>query len=112
MKQGGHEKPPGTDTRTPVLTGYWENEEIGEWTNDLLLSKDKEREEEDKDKKVKWGTKTSAVHNQSSVYSLAVHSQELWGLSGTSVSQLYTFSSNSEKRLTHETSSRQLRKVR
>lgn len=90
MKQGGHEKPPGTDLRTPVLSGYWENEEIGEWTNDLLEGggggKEGKEGKEEKEKKQRWGTKNSAIHSQSSVYSLAIHSQELWGLSGTSVS--------------------------
>ncbi|GAA5883383.1 hypothetical protein JCM3774_004870 [Rhodotorula dairenensis] len=97
-KIGGHERPPGTDTRQPVLSGYWENEEPGDWIDDLLLA-DPEPEPEptatvpsrpdagpptDRQARVRWGPKVGAWGAQSAVYSLAVQKEELWGLSGTS----------------------------
>ncbi|KAK4335245.1 Transcription factor SPT8 [Rhodotorula toruloides] len=81
-KPGGHERPPGTDMRSAVLSGYWENEEPGDWMEDLL-SPDGEPQH-DKLAKVKWGPKSSALGPQSAVHSLAVQREELWGLSGTS----------------------------
>lgn len=56
----------------PVLVGYWENEEEGEWCD--TLSKD-----------VKWGKKFESIGKLSPIHSLAIQSQELWGLSGTAV---------------------------
>lgn len=91
-KPGGHERPPGTDTRQPVLSGYWENEEPGDWADDVLLGPgdgDADGPSDDADERqsrVRWGAKTGAWGPQSAVYSLAVQKEELWGLSGTSVS--------------------------
>jgi len=83
MKQQQQQQQPTKDTpvenRVPVLTGYWENEE----SPDLPSAEGGEGEGEGG---IKWGTKLTATSNQSNVYSLAIHSQELWGLSGTSVS--------------------------
>lgn len=78
-------KAPTSDVRQPVLVGYWENEDPGEWMSELLggnasLSK------EEQAAKVKWGAKVGPVSSQSPVYSLAVQSEEMWGLSGTGVS--------------------------
>ncbi|ORY89339.1 WD40-repeat-containing domain protein [Leucosporidium creatinivorum] len=81
MKVGGHAPLPTTDLRQPVLVGYWENEEPGAWMEDLLGGQMANGEAKSK---VKWGPKTGAVASQSAVYSLAVQSEELWGLSGTS----------------------------
>lgn len=68
-------KPGGasTDRAIPVLVGYWENEEEGEWCNALTTD-------------VKWGRKNDMINKVSPVHSLAIQSQELWGLSGTAVS--------------------------
>lgn len=82
-KPGGHERPPGTDTRSAVLSGYWENEEPGEWMDDLLSPGG--NPQQDKLAKIKWGPKAAALGPQSAVHSLAVQREELWGLSGTSV---------------------------
>lgn len=96
MKVGGHAPSPSVDVRQPVLVGYWENEEPGEWVQELLSSGTAggggEAEREARAKKVKWGPKGGPLgaanggKGQSQVYSLAVQSEELWGLSGTSVS--------------------------
>lgn len=86
MKVGGHTPSPTSDIRQPVLVGYWENEEPGEWMGDLLAGGQGASADGEAQSKVKWGPKTGAVASQSSVYSLAVQSEELWGLSGTSVS--------------------------
>ena len=78
--------------RVPFLTGYWENEEY---------SPESEPATATQETTIKWGTKTSSTGSQSSVYSLAIHSQELWGLSGTSVSlepSLWFLSSPKKKR--------------
>ena len=101
-KIGGHERPPGTDTRQPVLTGYWENEEPQpDWIDDLLepptttpdtpsdqvqrQQQQQQQQQQRKAARVRWGPKTGAWGPQSAVYSLAVQKEELWGLSGTSV---------------------------
>ncbi|GAA5901082.1 uncharacterized protein JCM6883_004746 [Sporobolomyces salmoneus] len=68
------------DNRPPVLTGYWENEDPEPPSNDPNPTSS-----------VKWGTKTSTNTTQSGVYSLAVHSQELWGLSGTAKGSINLF---------------------
>lgn len=77
-------KAPSADARQPVLVGYWENEDPGEWTNDLLGANSSLSQQEQA-AKVKWGAKVGPVSSQSPVYSLAVQSEELWGLSGTGV---------------------------
>lgn len=84
-KPGGHERPPGTDLRQPVLSGYWENEDPGDWADDLLPPSAGDDEVQQRAGKVRWGQKTGAVAPQSAVYSLAVQKEELWGLSGTAV---------------------------
>lgn len=94
-KVGGHERPPGTDTRQPVLSGYWENEEPQpDWIDDLLEPPTSTRDtptdqvrqqQQPRAARVRWGPKTGAWGPQSAVYSLAVQKEELWGLSGTSV---------------------------
>lgn len=78
----------GADQRAPVLTGYWENEEPGEWANDLLGAGTSSTSSlEERKTKIRWGAKVAAVgSHQSPVYSLAIQQEELWGLSGTSVS--------------------------
>ncbi|GAA5987344.1 hypothetical protein JCM5350_005633 [Sporobolomyces pararoseus] len=68
--------------RVPFLTGYWENEEY---------SPESEPATATQETTIKWGTKTSSTGSQSSVYSLAIHSQELWGLSGTSKGPINLF---------------------
>lgn len=71
MKQGGVAPPP--DAKFPVLVAYWENEEYGSWANTI------------KDN-VTFGTKNIGIADKVSVvHSLAVQSEELWGLSGTAV---------------------------
>lgn len=96
-KIGGHERPGGTDTRQPVLSGYWENEEPqSDWMDDLLLPQQSptattpdtptdQVQQQRRAARVRWGPKTGAWGPQSAVYSLAVQKEELWGLSGTSV---------------------------
>ncbi|GAA6061466.1 hypothetical protein JCM10212_005669 [Sporobolomyces blumeae] len=92
MKQGGHEKPPGTDLRQPVLSAYWENEEPGDWTDEVLNGIAATGEDKgERAAKVKWGTKTGPIGTQSAVYSLAVQREELWGLSGTSKGSINLF---------------------
>lgn len=86
MKIGGHTPSPTFDGRQPVLVGYWENEEPGDWMGDLLGGGQGATMNGEAQSKVKWGAKTSPVSTQSSVYSIAVQSEEMWGLSGTSVS--------------------------
>ncbi|GAA5895414.1 hypothetical protein JCM8208_006003 [Rhodotorula glutinis] len=87
-KPGGHERPPGTDLRQPVLSGYWENEEPGDWADDLApppasSSLEPGQAHAHAQGKVRWGPKSAALGPQSAVYSLAVQRDELWGLSGT-----------------------------
>jgi len=88
-KPGGHERPPGTDLRQPVLSGYWENEEPGDWADDLAppppssSSLEPGHAQAQAQGKVRWGPKSAALGPQSAVYSLAVQRDELWGLSGT-----------------------------
>ncbi|KWU47061.1 WD40 repeat-like protein [Rhodotorula sp. JG-1b] len=90
-KVGGHERPPGTDTRQPVLSGYWENEEPHpDWIDDLLEpptptpdTPTDQVQQQRRAARVRWGPKTGAWGPQSAVYSLAVQKEELWGLSGT-----------------------------
>ena len=72
-------------SRQPVLVGYWENEDPGDWMNELLGANPSLSKEEQQTK-VSWGPKVGPVSSQSPVYSLAVQSEELWGLSGTGVS--------------------------
>lgn len=86
MKVGGHTPSPTSDLRQPVLVGYWENEEPGDWMGDLLGGAQATEVNGEAPSKVKWGPKTGVLASQSPVYSLAVQSEELWGLSGTSVS--------------------------
>ncbi|GAA6028252.1 hypothetical protein JCM8097_006941 [Rhodosporidiobolus ruineniae] len=94
-KQGGHERPPGTDLRQPVLSAYWENEEPGEWADELLnapgAGKGSGMSNEERQARVRWGPKTAALGPQSAVYSLAVQKYELWGLSGTSKGSINLF---------------------
>lgn len=61
-----------TDKAMPMLVGYWENEEEGLWCDNLSTD-------------LKWGKKYDIIGKLSPVHSLAIHSQELWGLSGTAV---------------------------
>jgi hypothetical protein len=80
MKQGGHvplvEK--DTDKTTIFLTGYWENEDHKSLLDPSLPTPP-----------LKWGPKSVGNATQvSPVYSLAIHNEELWGLSGTEVSLL------------------------
>lgn len=85
-KPGGHERPPGTDLRQPVLSGYWENEEpMGDWVDDLAAGPPAQDDPPERQARVRWGPKTAALGPQSAVYSLAVQKEELWGLSGTAV---------------------------
>lgn len=73
MKPGGS-VPPAPDAKFPVLVAYWENEEPGTWTNTIREN-------------AAFGTKNVGVGDKVSVmHSLAVQSEELWGLSGTAVS--------------------------
>lgn len=80
---------PGTtlatnDSKLPVLIGCYENEEPGTWCDgDLVGGSVSESEGL---RKVNWGPKSYALR-ESPVYSLAIHTEELWGLSGTGVSQ-------------------------
>ena len=72
MKPGGS-VPPAPDTKFPVLVAYWENEEPGTWQNTIREN-------------VAFGTKNVGLADRVSVvHSLAVQSEELWGLSGTAV---------------------------
>lgn len=71
--------------RQPALVSYWENEEPGEWSNDMLAGHTG-NDKLVREAKVKWGPKNAALGPQSAVYSLAVQREELWGLSGTAVS--------------------------
>jgi hypothetical protein len=84
----------------PVLIGYWENEEVEAREFDEEVP-DKPPGEDVKDGETKslpvkkkklmswnWGPKTFPMDSRnhvSPVYSLAVESQEMWGLSGTEV---------------------------
>lgn len=89
MKPGGSGS--ASEMRLPVLVNYWENEEPGPWMDDLLKPGDGEAvvaEAESRREKLKWGPKSAAFGGQSPVYSIAVQREELWGLSGTSVSRL------------------------
>lgn len=63
-----------TESKLPILVDYWENEEEGEWCDKLKTE-------------VKWGRRNEMYPGGklSCVYSLAVQSQELWGVSGTAV---------------------------
>ena len=72
MKQGGS-VPPAPDAKFPVLVAYWENEEPGHWVESIREN-------------VAFGTKNVGLADKVSVvHSLAVQSEELWGLSGTAV---------------------------
>lgn len=78
MKPGGS-VPPAADAKFPVLVAYWENEEPGTWTNTIREN-------------AAFGTKNVGVGDKVSVvHSLAVQSEELWGLSGTAVSDTCYF---------------------
>lgn len=83
--RGEGEKGEGKEVQVgpPVLVGYWENDEMGPWVDELGKVEGGG----------KWGAKspTMAAVGQSPVYSLAVQRDELWGLSGTAVSE-YSFS--------------------
>lgn len=85
IKPGGHAPAATADVRQAVLVGYWENEEPGAWTDELLGGKSVASGGE-LASTIKWGPKGGAIAGQSVVYSLAVQSEELWGLSGTGVS--------------------------
>lgn len=79
----------GVDGRQAVLTGYWENEEAGAWVAELAANAGPQGTEARAaaDHRTRWGPKTTGLgQTPSPVHSLAVHSQELWGLSGTAVS--------------------------
>ncbi|GAA6024905.1 hypothetical protein JCM11491_005517 [Sporobolomyces phaffii] len=80
MKQQQHLGPPPLvpAAGTPVLAGYWENE-------------DPPPANSSEPDPPKWGTKATANAPQSAVYSLAVNSTELWGLSGTSKGSINLF---------------------
>ncbi|KAA1099511.1 Transcription factor spt8 [Puccinia graminis f. sp. tritici] len=83
MKQGGHvpliEK--DTDKTTIFLTGYWENED-----HKSLLDPSQPTPP------LKWGPKSVGNATQvSPVYSLAIHNEELWGLSGTESGNINLF---------------------
>jgi len=83
MKQGGHvpvvEK--DIDKTTIFLTGYWENED-----HKSLLDPTLPRPP------LKWGPKSVGNATQvSPVYSLAIHNEELWGLSGTESGNINLF---------------------
>lgn len=80
---------PGTilatnESKLPVLIGCYENEEPGAWCDGDLVGGSVS--ESEAFRKVTWGPKNYALR-ESPVYSLAVHSEELWGLSGTGVSK-------------------------
>ncbi|GAA5952396.1 hypothetical protein JCM3765_001960 [Sporobolomyces pararoseus] len=77
------------NNRVPFLTGYWENEESPELVTGVGGVGEQGVESSST---IKWGTKISSTGSQqSSVYSLAIHSQELWGLSGTSKGSINLF---------------------
>ncbi|MBW0478031.1 hypothetical protein O181_017746 [Austropuccinia psidii MF-1] len=91
MRQGGHipliEKE--GDKTTIFLTGYWENED------DYNISQSSIKPGLDNSSvkaPQKWGPKSvgNAV-KVSPVYSLAIHSEELWGLSGTESGNINLF---------------------
>jgi transcriptional activator SPT8 len=78
MKQGGHVPvvDKDTDKTTIFLAGYWENEDHKSLLDPSLPPPP-----------LKWGPKSVGNATQvSPVYSLAIHNEELWGLSGTEVS--------------------------
>lgn len=83
MKGGSHLVP--GELKSPVLVGYWENEETGAWMDQLGAGAGAA---------IKWGPKTTGVADGLSVvHSLAVQREELWGLSGTAVSLLHRLAS-------------------
>lgn len=108
-KPGGHERPPGTDTRQPVLSAYWENEDPGDWIDDVLLpapppppqqavdAQSGGEGNDDRQARIRWGPKPTAYSLQSAVYSLAVQREELWGLSGTAVRPLLAGGETSDR---------------
>lgn len=61
-----------SENKPPVLRGYWENEDEPAPGTSLLPA-------------VKWGRRNEGPGKGSAVYSLAVQSRELWGVSGTAV---------------------------
>ncbi|WAQ88779.1 hypothetical protein PtA15_10A198 [Puccinia triticina] len=83
MKQGGHVPlvDKDTDRTTIFLAGYWENDD----QNSLL-------EPASPNPPLKWGPKSVGNATQvSPVYSLAIHDEELWGLSGTELGNINLF---------------------
>ncbi|GAA5943795.1 uncharacterized protein JCM15063_006496 [Sporobolomyces koalae] len=92
LVDGTHSAQAGATPRLPVLSGYWENEEPpslepgSEVGNSNLAPPTGANTGP-----VKWGAKTVATGAQTPVYSLAVQSQELWGLSGTSKGSINLF---------------------
>ncbi|PLW05360.1 hypothetical protein PCASD_25478 [Puccinia coronata f. sp. avenae] len=83
MKQGGHVPvvDKDTDKTTIFLAGYWENEDHKSLLDPSLPPPP-----------LKWGPKSVGNATQvSPVYSLAIHNEELWGLSGTESGNINLF---------------------
>ncbi|KAG0149976.1 hypothetical protein CROQUDRAFT_668868 [Cronartium quercuum f. sp. fusiforme G11] len=90
MRQGGHvsliEKE--GDKTTIFLTGYWENEDDERAVQPVHKRSDPSNSKH----ATRWGPKSVGNASKvSPVYSLAVHSEELWGLSGTESGKINLF---------------------